>query len=48
MEDLTDRERQVQEMYDCDESPLFYKIKPKGTIKFVESDKITKDDFDED
>ncbi len=46
MTELTDEEKAVQEMYDCDEPPLFYKIKPKGTIEFTESDEITKDDFE--
>jgi len=46
MTELTEKEKSVLEMYGCDETPLFYKIKPKGTIEFVASDKITKSDFE--
>jgi len=45
MTELTDEEESVQEMYACDESPLFYKIKPKGTIEFTDSNEITKEDL---
>ena len=46
MTELTDEEKSVYEMYDCKESPLFYKIKPKGSIEFVASDKVDKSDFE--
>ena len=47
MVDITDEEKSVDEMYDCAESPLFYKIKPKSTIEFVSSNRVSKDDFND-
>lgn len=47
MVDLTDEEQLVDEMYGCEESPLFYKIKPKSTIEFVSSNKVSKKDFND-
>ena len=38
-------EERVQNMYNCNDIPLLYEIKPRGTIEFVGSDEITKDDF---
>jgi len=45
MTDLTDEEKSVQDMYGCEENPLFYKIRPKCTIEFTNSSEITKEDF---
>lgn len=44
---VSDEER-VQNMYNCNDVPLLYEIKPRGTIEFVDSDEITKEDFQDD
>ncbi len=46
MSEISDSEKKrVQEMYDCEESPLAYQITPSGTFDIIESRKITKQDF---
>ena len=48
MEKITNAEKKrVQDMYDSDQSPLYYQIKPRGTFDVIESRKITKKDFEE-
>ena len=45
---ITDEEKErVKKMYDCDESPLVYQIKPRGTFDIIESRKITKEDLED-
>ncbi len=38
-------EKRVLDLYNCKDIPLQYEIKPRGTIEFVESDEIKKEDF---
>lgn len=46
MSEISDAEKKrVQTMYACEESPLFYQIKPSGTFDIIESRKITKKDL---
>ena len=46
MEKITDAEKKrVKEMYGCDENPLAYQIKPRGTLDIIESRKIKKEDL---
>ncbi len=48
MSEITDAgKKRVQKMYDCDESPLIYQIKPRGTFDIIESRKITKKDLED-
>lgn len=42
---MDDETKRVLDMYGCDDNPLVYSIIPRGTIEFVGSDKITKEDF---
>ena len=45
---IPDAEKErVKKMYDCDESPLVYQIKPRGTFDIIESRKITKEDLED-
>ena len=45
---ITDEEKErVKKMYACDESPLVYQIKPRGTFDIIESRKITKKDLED-
>lgn len=46
MTEITDAEKKrVKDMYDCDENPLTYQIKPRGTFDIIESRKIKKEDL---
>jgi len=43
---ITNSEKErVKKMYGCEENPLVYQIKPRGTFDIIESRKITKDDL---
>ncbi len=47
MEKITNEEKErVKEMYACDDNPLIYQIKPRGTFDIIESRKITKEDLE--
>ena len=36
----------VRRIYGCDESPLHYQIRPRGTVEFRKARKSTIEDFD--
>ena len=42
-----EEEDHVNRIYRCKEDPLYYTIRPSGTIKFREKHKTTKEDFED-
>lgn len=48
MDKISDAEKKrVKKMYDCEENPLVYQIRPRGTFDIIESREITKEDLED-